>query len=345
MFRCAKCTEAWKRMCLTVLPEVLCIQLMRFSATAKKQQHYIQYQEELTLDISLKDANKISEKALYSLAGVVVHEGNSIKEGHYVAYVKKSGQWYRTDDLMVTKVSPFEATHQQAYLLFYQKNQKLPCPYGQSKRSQLSLKKGLHTSGKKQEVTKQKQKNCSNYLKKGSSIEQQNLSKCSKLESSVVSTSGHNNTEGKAFNQKQKGNTKGKTYNADYHTKGKDCNAKNLTRSKKTTASNGNSEQVLTHEQTIGVKRPVSIRTVPPNYYVNNNQCPLPTKPRVVRSSKRVCVSYQTISETNKQRAEIIVQKGVKARKHPRLAGWTPDDMLCLLPHTKVVPARGYQTL
>ena len=31
--------------------------------------------------------------------------------GHYVAYVKKSWQWYRTDDLMVTEVSPFEATH------------------------------------------------------------------------------------------------------------------------------------------------------------------------------------------------------------------------------------------
>lgn len=105
-------------MCLTVVPEALCIQLMRFSVTGKKQQHHIQYQEELTLDISLKDA---TEKALYSLVGVVVHEGNSIKEGHYVAYVKKSGKWYRTDDLMITKVSSFEATHQQAYLLFYQK--------------------------------------------------------------------------------------------------------------------------------------------------------------------------------------------------------------------------------
>ena len=66
---------------------------------------------------------------------------------------------------------------------------------------------------------------------------------------------------------------------------------------------------------------------------MNDNQCPLPTKPQVVRSSKSVCVLYKKISEINKQKAEIIVQNGVKARKHPRLAGWTTDDMLCLLPH------------
>ena len=101
---------------ITEAPEALCVQLMRFSVKSRKQQHHIQYQEKLTLDTSLKDANGRafnleSAKALYSLVGVVVHEGNTIQGGHYISYVKKYGQWYRTDDLRVTKVSPEEAAH------------------------------------------------------------------------------------------------------------------------------------------------------------------------------------------------------------------------------------------
>ncbi len=82
-------------------------------------------QEQLTIDTSLKNINAASKEAakvLYFLAGVVVHERKTIQGGHYMSYVKKFGQWYRTD-VRVTKVSPFEATHQQAYLLFYQKVQ------------------------------------------------------------------------------------------------------------------------------------------------------------------------------------------------------------------------------
>ena len=309
------------------MPEALSIQLMRFSVTAKKQQHHIQYQEELTLDISLKDANKVSDTALYSLVGVVVHEGNSIKGGHYVAYVKRSGQWYRIDDLRVTKVSTFEATHQQAYLLFYQKAQKLPCPSGQSKRSQLSLKKGsrvLDMSGKQNiHVHEEKQKNGTNVLKRGSAFAQsKKLSKCNKKESTAVPTSGHSNTKEKSYNVEE-----------DNKATGNDRNTKDLTGKKKPTAIKGNYEDVITHEQTKHVKRPVSTHTLPPNYYMNDNQYSLPTKPRVVRSSNSACVSYPAVSETNKQKAEIVAQKCVKPRKHPRLAGWAPDDMLCLLPH------------
>ena len=367
-------------MCLTVVPEALCIQLMRFSVTGKKQQHHIQYQEELTLDISLKDE---AGKALYSLVGVVVHEGNSVKAGHNVAYVKKSGQWYRTDDIMITKVSSFEATHQQAYLLFYQKAQKLPCLSEQSKRSRLSLKKGLRsldTGGKQQNRQEEKQKNSANALKRESDFAQpKNLSNCSILESEVVPTSDHSNTKAQKLpcpsepskpsrlslkkglrsihtgdNQRNIQEEKQRNSANDLKRKSAFAQPKNLSKSSQLesevipTSGHSNTkgkafsagddditkkDDTLTHGQTIRVKRPASIHTVPPNYYVNDNQCPLPTKPRVVRSSKSVCVSYKKISEINKQKAEMIAQKGVKARKHPRLAGWTTDDMLCLLPH------------
>ena len=193
-----------------------------------------------------------------------MHEGNSIKGGHYVAYVKKSGQC--TDDLRVTKVSTFEATQQQAYLLFYQKGQKLPCPSGQSKRSRLSLKKGsrvLDMSGKQNiHVHEEKQINGTADLALAQS---KDLSKCYKMESTAVATSGHSNTKGKAFNAKQEGKTKEKSYNVeDVNAKGNDRNAKDPTGKKKPTAITGkfNSEDVITHEQTIHVKRPVSTRAV-----------------------------------------------------------------------------------
>ena len=289
-------------MWITEIPEALSIQLMRFSVTAKKQQHHIQYQEELTLDISLKDANKVSDTALCSLVGVVVHEGNSIKGGHYVAYVKKSGQWYHTDDLRVTKVSTFEATHQQAYLLFYQKAQKLPCSSGQSKRSRLSLKKGSHVldmSGKQNiHVHEEKQKNGTNVLKRGSAFAQsKDLSKCYKKEYTATQKE-------KLSTRNKVGNTKEKSYNVEEDkAKGNDRNTKDPTGKKKPTGIKGNSEDVITHEQTKHEKRPVSIHTLPPNYYMNDNQCSLLTKPQVVRSSNSACVSYPAVSETNKQKA------------------------------------------
>lgn len=185
------------------------------------------------------------------------------------------------------------------------KVQKLPCPSELPKPSRLSLQKGLRsldTGGKQQIIQEEKQRNIANDLKRESAFAQpKNLKECSQLECEVVPPSGHNNTKGKAFNAEEDDITK------------RDDN--------------------LTHGQTIRLKRPASIHTVPPKYYVNDNECPLHTKPRVVRSSKSVCVSYKKISEINKQKAEIIAQKGVKTRKHPRLAGWAPDDMLCLLPH------------
>ena len=104
-----------------------------------------------------------------------------------------SGQWCCTDDLMVTKVSLFEATHQQPYLLFYQKAQKLPCPFRKCKRSLLSLKKGSCTpdpSTEQQKILGEKQKNGTNNLKRGSSfVQPKDLSKSPKMESKVVPTS------------------------------------------------------------------------------------------------------------------------------------------------------------
>jgi hypothetical protein len=272
-------------MCITEAPDTLCIQLLRFSGKFTKQQHHIQYQEQLTMDISLKNSNATSNEAakvLYSLAGVVVHEGKSIQGGHYVSYVKKFGQWYRTDDVRVTKVSPFEATHQQAYLLFYQKVQNIENNVAKISNDPTGAMFG----------------------------NSKDLNKCPRKENKPAPTTDHRKTEEKA------------------------CNTKESTTermSDNTTTTKEKFTEVPTHSKII--KRPVAIRALPPNYYVNDNQCPLPTKPRLVRSSEGARVSYKTVSDNEKEKVEILAQKGLNAKKHPRLAGWTPDDMLCLLPN------------
>jgi len=55
----------------------------------------------------------------YDLFGVVSHLGE-MSAGHYVAYVKAGGSWYRCDDPWVTLADEeAEVARCQAYMLFY----------------------------------------------------------------------------------------------------------------------------------------------------------------------------------------------------------------------------------
>jgi len=54
----------------------------------------------------------------YWLAAAVCHVG-SLEGGHYVAYARHGGKWFRCDDSWVAAVPPAEVAAQQAYLLFY----------------------------------------------------------------------------------------------------------------------------------------------------------------------------------------------------------------------------------
>ena len=131
------------------------------------------------------------------------------------------------------------------------------------------------------------------------------LGKCSQKECKEASTDGHSNTDKRANNKKES------------------------TRKKQPATTK--SKEVPTQAETI--KRLVAIHALPTNYYIGDNHCPLPTKPWIVRSSEGVRVSYKKITDNEKEKAEILAQKGLNAKKHPRIAGWTPDDMVCLLPN------------
>jgi ubiquitin carboxyl-terminal hydrolase 22/27/51 len=54
----------------------------------------------------------------YWCAAVVCHLG-SMDGGHYVAFVRHHGQWFKCDDSWVIPATPQEVAASQAYLLFY----------------------------------------------------------------------------------------------------------------------------------------------------------------------------------------------------------------------------------
>ena len=58
----------------------------------------------------------------YQLKAVIVHEGTKISSGHYICYFKRGDEWYYSSDASIRQSSALEATSQEAYLLFYEKD-------------------------------------------------------------------------------------------------------------------------------------------------------------------------------------------------------------------------------
>lgn len=55
---------------------------------------------------------------LLRLYGVVEHHG-SFEGGHYVAFLRLDGGWFRMSDSLVTQVDEASVLRAQAFLLFY----------------------------------------------------------------------------------------------------------------------------------------------------------------------------------------------------------------------------------
>ena len=121
--RCAKSTDAWKRLLTSQAPSSFCIQIARFGNNGKKRRDAVKYNEKLVFP----EHNKTPEKRTtitdvgYDLKAVIVHEGESISAGHYICYFKRGETWLYSSDTHVRRSSSLEATSQPAYLLFYEK--------------------------------------------------------------------------------------------------------------------------------------------------------------------------------------------------------------------------------
>ena len=103
----------------------------------KKKKHAAENPSTPTSASASTAASVRAEDSKYArLFALVVHQGNTITSGHYVAFVRADGEkdsgssadsergagsWYRMDDARVTPCGDQEAMAQCAYILFYER--------------------------------------------------------------------------------------------------------------------------------------------------------------------------------------------------------------------------------
>ena len=99
-------------------PDVMIIQLKRFSNELKKIQKGITIPWELRLPFS--------ENLNYRFASASVHRGETLSTGHYVSIVRQGDKFFEVNDQKIRCISPDEAEReiQVAYLVFYEKIQR-----------------------------------------------------------------------------------------------------------------------------------------------------------------------------------------------------------------------------
>ncbi|EGD77762.1 hypothetical protein PTSG_08851 [Salpingoeca rosetta] len=137
-YSCSGCKNkvpATKQLTIHRLPNVLCIQLKRFSFMShfgSKLRHKVSYPMQLNVHefLSRSIRSRISRGACrYELYGVLVHLGATLSSGHYIAYVRAAnGMWYCADDDDVRFSKENEVLNQAAYMLFYTRTDNKPPP-------------------------------------------------------------------------------------------------------------------------------------------------------------------------------------------------------------------------
>ena len=144
--------EAKKQTFIDKLPEVLLIQLKRFSfinntdtdnsmtnynaysGRIEKVRKKIAYEHEMVIpadSVSSPTLKQHEENRRYGLSGVIYHHGMSSDGGHYTAdvYHKTNDQWYRIDDVGIVELKKADVLTvgdsgtdpRTAYILMYQK--------------------------------------------------------------------------------------------------------------------------------------------------------------------------------------------------------------------------------
>lgn len=113
--------RAEKQFFIHIPPNVLMIQIKRFSGSGGKAGKRIRYPLELNLQpFCTPKARSSSSSLLYTLNAVCIHSGHSIHSGHYYSVVRaRNGSWYECNDSMVRLISEDRALDQEAYMLFY----------------------------------------------------------------------------------------------------------------------------------------------------------------------------------------------------------------------------------
>ena len=105
-------------------PLSLCIQIVRFQNDGKKLGNLIDYTEKVFFPEHHHSSDKgtTATDVSYQLKAVIVHEGTKTSSGHYICYFKRGDEWYYSSHATIRQSSALEATSQEAYILFYEKD-------------------------------------------------------------------------------------------------------------------------------------------------------------------------------------------------------------------------------
>ncbi|KAI9478258.1 MAG: hypothetical protein EXX96DRAFT_570199 [Benjaminiella poitrasii] len=103
-------------------PMVLSLHLQRFNQDRDqtKINKYIKFEETINIKRTITDTEKDHVNTTYNLHAAIVHTGQTINDGRYIAYVKSSnGIWYCMDNENVQVVSMKKLLEEKPYMLFY----------------------------------------------------------------------------------------------------------------------------------------------------------------------------------------------------------------------------------
>ena len=247
---CQENGEATKSTSISKMPQILTIQLKRFNMVEKWQNKIYTNITFPTRNLDLKEYTEISEhQHKYDLVGVANHEGKCTG-GHYTATCKDPviGSWFTFNDAIVTSIEENEVPTKDAYLLFYQKQEKSENPSKETeekhttknveqktptkdKASDKITDKKIHVSG----VRRTSRKTTSHYKDQESeSIEKENENKNNKENKKATKKNKKNDQQKQPkSNEKKEGKKNVKNQNENnieeevYTCKAKPCNCQN----------------------------------------------------------------------------------------------------------------------
>ena len=109
-----------KKLSIINAPQVLVIQLARFTNNFQKITTHVSFQTHMTT-VHIRDGNE--HPIGYTLTGLIVHTGESIEVGHYIAYFLIGEQWFIANDTYIAEVTWECVKALHAYVYFYQIDQ------------------------------------------------------------------------------------------------------------------------------------------------------------------------------------------------------------------------------
>jgi len=123
LYQCDECNAkvvATKQFKISSSPNTLIVHIKRFFHKDKsgKLDNFVRFKRELSLE---NVCTSKTNPCTYFIRAIIVHRGESLSSGHYVAYARttRSKPWVEFDDRKCTLVDWNYVKKQHAYLLFY----------------------------------------------------------------------------------------------------------------------------------------------------------------------------------------------------------------------------------